>query len=217
MSKLKKSFQERFSDIVYLAISRIKILLVVLFLMVSVVALAGHEFSVRYFQDRTCVVCHEMQAPIDNWKESGTAKNHRNCAGCHFDAGLKGWMDMNTSAFRLLIEHFKRDPNEPIKPREQPLFLEEGKEPGYWSHVPNSRCFKCHEAKNHKESDQERIHRRLVKGIASQPCKDCHNHGLRNGQKFFEKIVSQEGQDGPYIDPTFDFLFDFHGMFFSPI
>lgn len=153
-----------------------------------------HEVSVRAFQDKTCTVCHEMREPIRKWKESGTKVNHANCAGCHYDAGFKGWMDMNKSAFIQLIEHFKRDPNEPLKPKEEPLFLEEGREPGYWSHVPNSRCFKCKDAINHKQIDQARIHSRLVKGITNQPCKDCHNHEMRRGQKFYEKVIVEEKQ-----------------------
>ena len=153
-----------------------------------------HEVSVRAFQDKTCIVCHEMREPIRKWKESGTNVNHANCAGCHYDAGFKGWMDMNKSAVIQLIEHFKRDPNEPLKPKEEPLFLEEGREPGYWSHVPNSRCFKCKDEINHKQIDQARIHSRLVKGITNQPCKDCHNHEMRRGQKFYEKVIVEEKQ-----------------------
>jgi nitrate/TMAO reductase-like tetraheme cytochrome c subunit len=163
--------------------------IVILILLIPVLAYASHEFSIRYFQDKTCVACHEMQSPIDKWKASGTAKNHNNCAGCHFDAGFKGWMDMNKSAIRLLIAHFNRDPKEPISTKKEPLFLDPSKEPGYWSHVPNSRCLNCKNAKNHQESDQLKIHSKLIKGISSQPCKDCHNHEMRNGQKFFEKCT----------------------------
>ena len=150
--------------------------------------------------NKTCVVCHEMKDPIKKWKESGTALNHNNCAGCHFDATFQGWMEMNRSSLNQLLEHFKRDPNEPLKPRPEPLFLEEGKEPGYWSHVPNRRCYQCHDAKNHKPIDQPRIHSKLIKGISEQPCKDCHNHEMRKGQKFYEKVTSEEqtraGQSG---------------------
>lgn len=171
---------------------KIKIFLLLL-LIIPVLGLTSHEFSVRYFQDKTCVACHEMQEPIRKWKESGTAKNHQNCAGCHFDAGFEGWLEMNKSAFRLLIVHFNRDPDEPIQPKEEPLIMEEGKEPGYWSHVPNSRCFKCKDAANHLEKDQSKIHRKLIKSIADQPCKDCHNHEMRNDQKFYEKVTQADG------------------------
>ena len=167
--------------------------LVLLSIMVPAIGLGSHELSIRYFQDMTCVVCHEMQSPIDKWKASGTANNHKNCAGCHFDAGFKGWMDMNRAASRLLVEHFNRDPEEPIKPKEEPLFLEDGKEPGYWSHVPNSRCFNCKNVETHLEKNQTRIHSKLIKNIANQPCKDCHNHEMRNDQKFYEKIIQEEG------------------------
>lgn len=173
-----------------------KICLIIILILLPVIGFSAHELSVEYFQDKTCVVCHEMKAPIENWKASGTAKNHGNCAGCHFDKGFKGWMDMNKSALRLAVVHFKRDPDEPIKPKEEPLFLDEEKEPGYWSHVPNSRCFSCKNVENHKESDQVRIHNKLIKNVASQPCKDCHNHEMRKGQKFFEKVSAQENQAG---------------------
>jgi len=179
---------------------RKKLALFLIIFLLPGMGLTSHELAIRYFQEQTCVVCHEMRDPIQKWRESGTARNHNNCAGCHFDAGFDGWMEMNKSAFRLLAEHFKRDPDEPIKPLPEPLFLEEGKEPGYWSHVPNSRCFQCKNAKNHREIDQPRIHSKLIKGIASQPCKDCHNHEMRKGQKFYEKVTSEEqtraGQSG---------------------
>ena len=158
-------------------------------------ALAFHELSVRHFQDKTCVVCHEMRKPIENWKKSGTALNHNNCASCHYTADFAGWLAMNKSAFYQLAEHFRRDPEEPIKVPEEPLFIDEEKEPAYWSLVPNSRCFQCKDVKNHKEIDQPRIHNKLIKNIASQPCKDCHNHAMRKGQKFYEKILPEQQRE----------------------
>lgn len=170
-------------------------LLLALVILFPSLVIASHEFSVRYFQDRTCTVCHEMEAPIQKWQESGTSKNHNNCASCHFDAGFEGWLEMNKSAVRLLVEHFKRDPNEPIKPKEEPLFLEEDKEPGYWSHVPNSRCFKCKNVDTHLEQNQAKIHSKLINNITNQPCKDCHNHEMRKGQKFYEKVLQPDAQN----------------------
>lgn len=151
----------------------------------------AHEASVRYGQAYTCTICHEMQAPVDKWKASGTAKNHNNCAGCHWDTGLKGWMAMNQSAVKFLFLHFTRDADEPIKGLEEPVFLEDGKEPGYWSRVPNHRCYQCHDAKNHKEADQPKIHEKVIKNIWEKPCMDCHNHEMRNDQKFYEKVVAE--------------------------
>lgn len=174
--------------------SKKKLILILIVVMLPVIGLAAHEMSVVYLQDKTCVVCHEMRDPIEKWKSSGTVKNHRNCAKCHFDPGFKGWMDMNKSAIRFLVEHFERDPNAPIKPKEEPLFLEEGLEPGYWSHVPNSRCYSCKNVENHTPSDQERIHSKVIKNVAEQPCKDCHNHEMRKGQKFYEKVMAPEEQ-----------------------
>jgi trimethylamine-N-oxide reductase (cytochrome c) cytochrome c-type subunit TorY len=133
-----------------------------------------------------------MEVPIKRWKESGTALNHNNCAGCHSEAGFSGWLSMNKSAIRQFIEHFKRNPNDGIQLPEEPLFLDQDKEPGYWSLVPNNRCFKCKTAKNHKEIDQPRIHAKLIKNISSQPCKDCHNHQMRKGQKFYEKVLPEK-------------------------
>ncbi len=170
----------------------LKLVILIVIPLLLIMGLTAHEMSVRYLQDYTCTVCHEMRAPIEKWRSSGTDKNHNNCAGCHFDKGFDGWMAMNKSALRFLIVHFERDPNEPIQPKTEPLFLEEGKEPGYWSHVPNHRCYQCHEAKNHKPIDQARIHKKLIKNISAQPCKDCHNHEMRNGQKFYEKVTEEK-------------------------
>lgn len=163
-----------------------------IFVFLGGTGIAFHEFSIRYFQDVACVTCHEMKDPVRRWRESGVAKNHNNCAACHFDAGIKGWVDMNVQAVRLFFIHFERDPNEPLRPLPEPLIIDVDKEPGYWSHVPNSRCFKCKEAKNHHPRDQAEIHRKLLKDVASQPCKDCHNHEMRKGQKFYEKILKDE-------------------------
>jgi trimethylamine-N-oxide reductase (cytochrome c) cytochrome c-type subunit TorY len=36
------------------------------------------------------------------------------------------------------------------------------------------------------------VHRQLIKDSLKQPCKDCHNHEMRKGQKFYEKIIPKE-------------------------
>ncbi len=161
----------------------------ILLLWVPGIVIGLHEMSANMFQEYTCTACHEMKEPIRKWKESGAAKSHRNCAGCHFDSTLEGRIHFHTTAVRLLVEHFERDPEEPIKPKPEPIFIEEDKEPGYWSHVPNRRCYQCKTAPNHRKSDQVRIHKKLIRGISNQPCKDCHNHEMRKGQKFYEKLL----------------------------
>ena len=163
----------------------------------------AHEASVRYYQDKTCTVCHEMKEPIRKWAESGASKNHANCAGCHFDKGLAGWWELNRSAVRFFFAHFSRDPNEPIKPKEEPLFLEEGKEPGYWTRVPNHRCYQCKGAKNHAMNDQEPVHQKAVKDVLSKPCLDCHSHEMRKGQKFYEKILPGQELSAARLESRF--------------
>ena len=170
----------------------VKKLLIVFIPIAFVLFVGAHEASVRYGQDMTCTVCHEMREPIEKWKASGTSKNHYNCAGCHWDRGVKGWFAMNQSAVKFLFLHFARDPNEPIKALKEPVFLEEGREPGYWNRVPNHRCYQCHDAKNHKKEDQAKIHEKVIKNIWEKPCMDCHNHEMRNDQKFYEKVVAAE-------------------------
>jgi nitrate/TMAO reductase-like tetraheme cytochrome c subunit len=170
---------------------KISLIAGVIAISIFVLGFVFHEVSVRHFQDKTCVLCHEMKRPIENWTKSGTAVNHNNCAGCHYTADFSGWLAMNKSAVRQFINHFKRDSEEPIELPKEPLFLDSDKEPGYWSLVPNSRCFQCKNAKNHKEIDQASIHNKLIKNIANQPCKDCHNHEMREGQKFFEKVLPE--------------------------
>ena len=171
-------------------------------ILLPAILIGMHEVSVRRFQDVMCVMCHEMEEPVQKWIDSGTAKNHGNCAGCHFDDNFAGWMEMNKSSVMQVVEHFRRDPEEPIEPPEEPLFLEEDKEPGYWSLVPNHRCYQCHDAPNHKQIDQPRIHEKLIRDINSQPCKDCHNHEMRNGQKFYEKALSEQAKLTPSANQT---------------
>jgi nitrate/TMAO reductase-like tetraheme cytochrome c subunit len=156
--------------------------------------LGAHELSIRYYQDTACTLCHEMKAPVQKWKDSGTAKNHKRCVDCHSDTGFAGWLDMNEKSAKFLVKHFTRNSGDPIKPPEEPLFWEGQKEAGYWSLVPNHRCFQCHDAKNHKELDQQRIHAKLIANIDSKPCKDCHNHEMYNGQKFYEKVLPDQIQ-----------------------
>lgn len=133
-----------------------------------------------------------MQAPIDRWIASGTATNHSNCAGCHYDSGISGWLQMNLSAMKQLLEHFRRNPDEPIGVPPEPLFVDVDEEPGYYSLVPNRRCFQCKDAKNHKQIEQQAVHTKLIDDISRQPCKDCHNHEMRNDQKFYEKVTPSD-------------------------
>jgi trimethylamine-N-oxide reductase (cytochrome c) cytochrome c-type subunit TorY len=190
MTKNKRGDKKWFSlKFIYKTQKGIFLVLVPLFL---ISAIFLHEGSVRYFQDKTCVICHEMKEPIRKWEESGTDLNHNNCAGCHYDASFEGWMAMNKSALNQLIEHFNRDPEEPLKPAAEPLFVDINKEPGYYSLVPNHRCYQCKDAKNHKQIEQQMVHRQLINDISKQPCKDCHNHEMRKGQKFYEKIIPKE-------------------------
>lgn len=175
----------------------LKRMLIAVVILIPALMIATHEISVRRFQDVICVACHEMEEPVRKWKESGAAENHGNCSGCHFDSGFKGWLASYGSAVEQVVEHFRRDPEDPLAPPEEPLFLDENEEPGYWSLVPNHRCFQCHDALNHKPIDQPRIHAKLINDIASQPCKDCHNHEMRNGQKFYEKALSEQASLAP--------------------
>jgi trimethylamine-N-oxide reductase (cytochrome c) cytochrome c-type subunit TorY len=169
-----------------------KAVFLVYFPVLLVMVLSSHEVAVRYFPNVTCVACHEMKDPVRRWRESGVAKNHPNCADCHFDAGIARVWEMNREAVVLFVEHFRRDPEEPIKPPAEPLFLDLEEEPGYYSLVPNHRCFQCKDAKNHRPMDQAMIHRKLIRFASAQPCKDCHNHEMRNGMKFYEKILPEK-------------------------
>lgn len=169
-----------------------------------VAGLSSHELAVRYFPNITCVACHEMKDPVTRWRESGVAKNHPNCADCHFDAGIARVWEMNREAVVLFVEHFRRDPDEAIKPPAEPLFLDLEEEPGYYSLVPNHRCFQCKDAKNHRPMDQATIHRKLIRFASAQPCKDCHNHEMRNGMKFYERILPEKeapGTESPGTEP----------------
>lgn len=168
-----------------------------------VVLLSSHEVAVRYFPNITCVACHEMNDPVTRWRESGVAKNHPNCADCHFDAGIVRVWEMNREAVVLFVKHFQRDADEAIRPPPEPLFLDLDEEPGYYSLVPNHRCFQCKDAKNHRPMDQAMIHQKLIRFASAQPCKDCHNHEMRNGMKFYERILPQEeaGTESPGTQP----------------
>ncbi len=157
-----------------------------------VAGLSSHEIAVRYYPEATCVACHEMKDPVKRWKESGVAKNHPDCAGCHFDSGIARVWDMNRRSVELFVQHFTRGAGEAIKTPQEPLFIDGQKEPGYYSLVPNHRCFQCMGAKNHTPRDQATVHRKLIKFASAQPCKDCHNHDMRNGIKFYEKILKDE-------------------------
>ena len=181
---------------------------VVLFsLPVLVVAgLSSHEVAVRYFPDITCVACHEMKDPVQRWRDSGVAKNHPNCVDCHYDAGISRVWEMNRDAVVLFVQHFRRDSDEPIRPPEPPLFIDQNQPTAYYSLVPNYRCFQCKDAKNHSPMDQATIHNKLVRFSPGQPCKDCHNHEMRKGMKFYERILPEqeaagaESQDAPMAD-----------------
>jgi len=80
-------------------------------------------------------------------------------------------------------------------PRPEPLFYEPGREPGFYSSVPNHRCFQGKQVAGHSPLEMQMIHRVLIDFPADQPCKDCHNHDMRNGQRFYEKILPAKGAD----------------------
>jgi len=179
--------------------------IVLISLPVLVVAgLSSHEVAVRYFPNITCAACHEMKDPVKRWRDSGVAKNHPNCADCHFDAGIARVWDMNREAVVLFAKHFQRDPEEAIKPPVEPLFIDLDRQPGYYSLVPNHRCFQCKDAKNHRPMDQAMIHQNLIRFASAQPCKDCHNHEMRNGMKFYERILPEKeapAAESPGMEP----------------
>jgi trimethylamine-N-oxide reductase (cytochrome c) cytochrome c-type subunit TorY len=172
-------------------------LIIMVLLVGFVLFLSAHEVAVRYFPDITCVACHEMNDPVERWRESGVAKNHPNCADCHFDAGIVRFWDMNREAVVFFVEHFRRDADEPLKPPDEPLFIDPTQEAAYYSLVPNRRCFQCKDAKNHKPIEQTAVHAKLIRFSNEQPCKDCHNHEMRNGQKFYERVLPEKEQPAP--------------------
>ena len=155
--------------------------------------LAGFFYSFKlagkYYPDGTCVVCHEMREPVRKWRAAGAAASHPDCIDCHFDTGMAGVWQMSKSAVIFVVEHFRRDQDEPLKPAPEPFFVDVNREPGYYSFVPNHRCSQCKQAVNHNPLEQQMVHRKLIRDISIQPCKDCHNHQMRYGQKFYQKIL----------------------------
>ena len=89
-----------------------------------VLILSAHEVAVQYFPEITCVACHEMKDPVQRWRESGVAKNHK-----------------------------------PI--------------------------------------EQTAVHSKLMRFSNEQPCKDCHNHEMRNDQKFYERVLPEKEEPPP--------------------
>ena len=187
MALKKKALQGRFSDTAF-SKTRRGAALVLVFLL-----LAGFFYSFKlageHYPDGTCVVCHEMREPVRKWRAAGAAASHPDCIDCHFDAGMAGVWQMSKSAVIFVVEHFRRDRDEPLRPAPEPFFVEVNREPGYYSFVPNHRCSQCKQAANHKPLEQQMAHRKLIRDISIQPCKDCHNHQMRYGQKFYQKIL----------------------------
>ena len=148
-----------------------------------------HHTAVNVFPAISCTVCHEMTDSVNRWQTSWTAKNHPNCVECHFDNGFSGFVAFNKRLLEVIPIHLKKGSHASISLPKEPLLYEEGKDPGYYSIVPNYRCFQCHEVKNHQQRDMDRIHNLLIDDILDRPCKDCHNHQMRNGQRFYERIL----------------------------
>ncbi len=148
-----------------------------------------HQTVITVYPAASCTVCHEMKGPVNRWKAAGVAKHHLNCLDCHFDEGFSRIFSVNRRLVEVIPIHFIKEFDTPIALPKEPLLFEEGKDPGYYSIVPNYRCFQCHEAKNHQPRDMSKIHGKLIEDISSRPCKDCHNHHMRNGQKFYDRIL----------------------------
>ncbi len=162
------------------------------------------HFAFSLPPERACVSCHEMRASVTRWQESGSAAQHSRCADCHFDPGLAGLWQRNRIALAGLKAHWDRRNGAPLKARPEPLFFEPGTEPGFYSSVPNHRCFQCKQIPGHSPLEQQMSHRVLIDFPADQPCKDCHNHDMRNGQRFYEKILSEEDTKAADILPVRD-------------
>ena len=145
-----------------------------------------------YFADKVCIACHEMKEPVRKWQEAGVAKNHRNCGGCHFDAGLARHWQMNVSAARFLVEHFQRDSEEPLKPPPEPLFVDPRRSPPTTASYPTAGASSARTPRTTSPSSRPQIHSKLMRFSNSQPCKDCHNHEMRKGQKVLRTGPARE-------------------------
>jgi trimethylamine-N-oxide reductase (cytochrome c) cytochrome c-type subunit TorY len=150
---------------------------------------SSFELAREHYPDGTCVICHEMKEPVRKWRDAGVADSHPDCIDCHFDRGMAGVWQMSKSAVIFVKEHFRRNQDEPLKAAPEPFFVDINREPGYYSYVPNHRCSQCKQATNHKTIDLQMVHRQLIRDVSIQPCKDCHNHQMRYGQKFYQKIL----------------------------
>ena len=187
MAIKKKEEHNKFSDISFSKKPKGVALVLVCLLLAGL--FSSFKVAKKHYPDGTCVVCHEMQEPVRKWRAAGAADSHPDCIDCHFDTGMAGVWQMSKSAVIFVVEHFRRDQDEPLKPAPEPFFVDVNREPGYYSFVPNHRCSQCKQAMNHKPLEQQMAHRKLIKVISIQPCKDCHNHQMRYGQKFYQKIL----------------------------
>lgn len=139
--------------------------------------------------EKACIVCHEMREVVFQWKESGSADQHGSCTDCHFDRGPTGLWEKDRTALTCLVVHFTREADTPLQAPPEPLFLDLGRDPAYYSSVPNRRCYQCKDIRGHSPIEQQTTHELLIAFPVERPCKDCHNHEMRNGQKFYEKIL----------------------------
>lgn len=155
----------------------------------------GVHFAFSFPPEKACMFCHAMKPSISQWRESGSAAHHSRCADCHFDPGLAGLLQRNCTALAGLKAHWNQPEGASLQPRPEPLFFEPGTEPGFYSSVPNHRCFQCKQVPGHSPLEQQMSHRLLIDFPADQPCKDCHNHDMRNGQRFYEKILPEGGTE----------------------
>jgi len=187
LADIKKEELNRFSVKGFYATRKGFALLLGLLLLAGFISLL--QVAKEHYPDGTCVVCHEMQEPVRKWRAAGVVDNHPDCIDCHFDTGMAGVWQMSRSAVIFVMEHFRRDQNQPLEPAPAPLFVDVNREPGYYSNVPNHRCSQCKQATNHKPIELQQMHRKIMRDISVQPCKDCHNHGMRHNQKFYEKIL----------------------------
>lgn len=168
--------------------ARRPILLGVLAVVLFSIPFWGHlAFSLP--PEKACVVCHEMGQVVSQWRESGSADQHGTCTDCHFDRGPAGFWQKNRTALTCLVAHFTREADAPLQPGPEPLFLDLVREPAYYSSVPNHRCYQCKDTRGHSPIEQQTTHELLIAFPVERPCKDCHNHEMRNDQKFYERIL----------------------------
>lgn len=144
---------------------------ILIFSIVSILALALAG-SIKYTsRSQFCIICHEMKPIYKTWQSS--AHKSVECIKCHSDPGFAGLVTTKTEALREVYLHITGNYRDPVQMKTDTSTF-------------TRRCLSCHKDIKGKGKPHNDAHFEV-----NMNCVDCHK-GLVHNPKTNNKVPSRE-------------------------